>query len=143
MKIPLSGSVAGFAGDIACSTFTTSSSKPLPFRFDGCATSIFRTGAAGIVSGSGVTPTRKPQSGASAKWKLSSGSATRYSPATFLPPSPVLTEGAMITYAPKWIGVHERSARGHLQTFGGSKRKSALTPKADVRVTHVMSDMGQ
>jgi len=45
--------VAGFAGDIACSTFTTSSSKPLPFRFDGCATSISRTEAAGLVSGSG------------------------------------------------------------------------------------------
>ena len=59
VKIPLSGSVAGFAGDSACSTF----------------------------------------------------------PATFLPASPVLTEGAMITYAPKWIGVHERSARGHNQTF--------------------------
>jgi hypothetical protein len=53
VKIPLSGSVAGFAGDIACSTFTTSSSKPLPFRFDGCATSISRTEAAGLVPGSG------------------------------------------------------------------------------------------
>ena len=48
VKIPLPGSVAGFAGDIACSTFTTSSSKPLPFRFDGCATSISRTEAAGL-----------------------------------------------------------------------------------------------
>src|SRR5579872_2354625 len=28
----------------------------------------------------------------------------------------VLTEGAIITYAPKWIGLHERSARGHGQT---------------------------
>src|SRR5262249_13863 len=27
------------------------------------------------------------------------------------PMSPVLTEGAMIRYAPKWIGLHERSAR--------------------------------
>ena len=38
----------------------------------------------------------------------------------------------MITYAPKWIGVHERSARGHLQTFDAPKRKCALTPKADI-----------
>jgi hypothetical protein len=53
VKIPLSGSVAGFTGDIVCSTFTTSSSKPLPFRFDGCATSISLTEAAGPVSGSG------------------------------------------------------------------------------------------
>ena len=73
MKIPLSGSVAGFAGDIACSTFTTSSSKPLPFRFDGFATSISLTEAAGLVSGSGCNTNRKPQSGASAKWKKSSG----------------------------------------------------------------------
>ena len=29
--------------------------------------------------------------------------------ATFLPPSPVLTEGAMIIYAPKWIGLHRRN----------------------------------
>ena len=35
------------------------------------------------------------------------------------------------------------SAWGHLQTFAAPKRKSALPPKADVRVTHVMSDMGQ
>jgi Putative transposase len=53
VKIPLSGSVAGFFSDIACSTFTTSSSKPLPFRFDGCATSISLTEAAALVSGSG------------------------------------------------------------------------------------------
>jgi hypothetical protein len=53
VKIPLSGSVAGFASDIARSTFTTSSSKPLPFRFDGCATSISLTEAAALVSGSG------------------------------------------------------------------------------------------
>jgi hypothetical protein len=52
-------------------------------------------------------------------------------PATFLPPSPVLTEGAMITYAPKWIGVHERSARGHLQTFGDL---GGCPQKADIRV---------
>ena len=48
VKILLSGSVAGFAGDIACSTFTTSSSKPLPFRFDGCASSISTRSCFGI-----------------------------------------------------------------------------------------------
>jgi hypothetical protein len=53
VKIPLSGPVAGFAGDIACSTFTTSSLKPLSFRFYGCATSISRTETAGLISGSG------------------------------------------------------------------------------------------
>ena len=70
VKIPLSGSVAGFAGDIACSA-----PSPLPARSRCPSVSmdvprlfpsprqqvLFRDPA--------VTPTRKPQSGASAKWK--------------------------------------------------------------------------
>ena len=60
MKIPLSGSLAGFAGDIACSTFTTSSSKPLPFRFDGCATSIPSPRQQVLFRDRAATPTRKP-----------------------------------------------------------------------------------
>ena len=53
-----------------CSNFTTSSSKPLPFRFDGCATSISLTEAAGLVSGSGCNTNPQTQSGAPAKMEV-------------------------------------------------------------------------
>jgi hypothetical protein len=51
-KIPLSGSVAGFASDTACSTFTHFPLEAAAF-FDGCATE-----AAAPLSGSGCNNVR-------------------------------------------------------------------------------------
>jgi transposase len=78
----------------------------------------------------------------------------KVSPATSLPPSPVLTEGAMITYAPKWIRHHERSANGmdrpcsrptssRMLGRGAKDKEHAMTQTFNAAVSVVGIDIGK